>query len=49
MNELWQRACLGVTTVGPDRGPVDRVLQDVSEWLRVDRSAAVIRIEQEVE
>ena len=48
MHELWQRACLGIAAVGNDRRSMNGVLEDVIAWLRVDRTAALIRVEREV-
>ena len=47
-NEKWQRASLGVTTVGSDRRFVDGCLQQVVEWIRRNRFIEVIRVEQEL-
>ena len=46
-NDTWQRACLGIVSVGSEPGHVRRMLEEVSRWVRADRSVAVIRIEQE--
>lgn len=46
-SELWQRATLGLSAVGEDHGYVAGLLREVAEWLRADRAAAVIRIEEE--
>lgn len=47
-NEKWQRASLGVTTVGSDRRSVDGCLQQVVEWIRRNRFIELIRVEQEL-
>ena len=31
--ELWNSLVLGVAAVGPDRGPVERVLRDVADFV----------------
>ena len=45
---MFVRAAFGVTTVGPDRGSVERCLQHVVEWVRGHRLVQVIRVEQEI-
>ncbi|MBI3325027.1 MAG: DUF503 domain-containing protein [Candidatus Omnitrophica bacterium] len=47
-DEKWQRARLGVSTVGTDRRYVDGCLSQVVEWVRANRSAELIRFEQEL-
>ena len=47
-NEKWQRASLGVTTVGSDRRSIDGCLQQVIEWMRGNRFIELIRVEQEL-
>jgi uncharacterized protein YlxP (DUF503 family) len=47
MNELWQRACLGVAALGSDRRHVSGVLREVVEWIRMDRIVALIRADEE--
>jgi uncharacterized protein YlxP (DUF503 family) len=47
-NEKWQRACVGVATLGDDRRYVDGCLHHVVEWMRTQRSIALIRVEQEL-
>jgi len=47
-NEKWQRASLGVTTVGSDRRSIDGCLQQVVEWMRGNRFIELIRVEQEL-
>jgi uncharacterized protein YlxP (DUF503 family) len=46
-NELWQRACLGVVTVGSERAYVDGLLAEVLTWLKLAHGAVVIRVEHE--
>ena len=47
-NDLWQRALLGVVTVGSDHGYVSGCLSQVVEWMRDQRVAELIKIEQEM-
>lgn len=47
-NEKWQRASLGVATLGDDRRYVDGCLQQVVEWVRGNRFVELIRVEQEL-
>jgi len=46
-NEKWQRATVGISTVGEDRVSVDRLLQHVAEWMRMTPLIELIRVEQE--
>ena len=47
-DEKWQRAWLGVSTVGTDRRFVDSYLGQVVDWVRATRAAELIRVEQEL-
>ncbi len=47
-NEKWQRASLGMVTLGNGRRAVDRDLSYVTEWIRAHQDVDVIRIEQEL-
>ena len=46
-NEKWQRASLGVSTVGSDRHYVEGCLRQVVGWVETNRFVNVIRVEQE--
>jgi len=46
-NELWQRATIGIATVGDDRGHVQGVLRQVTEWMRTTRLVELIQVEEE--
>jgi len=46
-NDTWQRATLGVATVGDERHRVEGCLQQVAEWIRRNHLVSVIRLEQE--
>ena len=46
-NEMWQRATVGISTLGDTRACVDRLLNDVTEWLRATRLVELIRIEKD--
>ena len=45
--ELWQRATVGLSTVGESRTVVDRILDDVTEWIRSTRLVELIRVERD--
>ena len=47
-NDLWQRAMLGVVTVGSDHAYVNGCLSQVVEWMREQRQAELIKVEQEM-
>jgi len=47
-NEKWQRASLGIVTLSHARGEVEGLLQRVVEWMRGNRSIALIRVEREL-
>ncbi len=46
-DEKWQRATLGMSTVGEGRTYVQEVLKQVSEWLRTTHLVDVMRIDEE--
>lgn len=46
-NDTWQRATVGVSTVGEDRAYVAGLLDQVTAWLRGTRMVELIRVEQE--
>lgn len=46
-NELWQRATVGISTLSDSRAYVDRLLDEVTDWLRGTRLVELIRIEKE--
>lgn len=46
-NEKWQRATVGISTLGGDRAHVEGLLRGVMEWLRATRLVDVIRVEEE--
>ena len=45
-NEMWQRATLGISTVGEDRAYVEGLLRELTEWLRATRLVELIRVEE---
>ena len=45
-NEKWQRATMGISTLGDDRAHVEGLLRRVTEWLRATRLVELIRIEE---
>ena len=46
-NEKWQRAVVGITTLGDNRAYVEGLLRQVTEWLRSTRVVELIRVEEE--
>ena len=46
--EKWQRATLGIVTVGDDRRYVDGCLSHVDAWLHEQRGLVVLQVEQEL-
>jgi uncharacterized protein YlxP (DUF503 family) len=46
-NDTWQRAVLGVSTIGEDRPYLEGLLREVAEWMRNDRMIELIRITEE--
>lgn len=46
-NDLWQRATIGVSTVGENRAYTQARLREVAEWIRATRMADVIHIDEE--
>lgn len=46
-NELWQRAVLGLASVGEDRSSVEGMMREVLAWLRSSHLIAIVRIEEE--
>ena len=46
-NEMWQRATLGISTVGEDRAYVEGLLRELTEWLRATRLVELIRVEED--
>jgi uncharacterized protein YlxP (DUF503 family) len=45
-NEKWQRATVGISAIGDDRACVERLLRQVTEWLRMTHVAQLIRVEE---
>ena len=45
--EKWQRATLGISTLGDHRDHVDGVLDQVTDWLRMSHAIALIRVERD--
>ena len=46
-SEKWQRATIGVSTLGEDRPYIEGLLREVTEWLRMTRLVELIRVEEE--
>ncbi len=45
--EKWQRATLGVSTVGEDRTQVQGLLRHVTDWIRSTHLVELIQVEEE--
>lgn len=48
-DEKWQRAEVGIATVGDHRAHVEGVLQQVTGWLRRHHTVELVRVEQEIQ
>ena len=46
-NEKWQRATVGISTLGEDRAYVEGLLRQVTEWMRMTHLVELIRVEEE--
>ena len=46
-NETWQRATLGLSTVGEDHAYVRGLLSQVTNWIRATRLVELIRVDEE--
>jgi uncharacterized protein YlxP (DUF503 family) len=46
-NDTWQRATLGLSTVGDDRAYLEGLLRQIAEWFRATRQVDVLRIDEE--
>jgi uncharacterized protein YlxP (DUF503 family) len=46
-NVKWQRASLGMASLGSNRVEVERCFQQIVEWLHTNRFIDLIRVEQE--
>ena len=46
-NELWQRATIGISTLGSSRAYAEGLLRDVTAWIRATRLVELIGIEEE--
>ena len=46
-DEKWQRATIGVSTLGDERAYVEGVFREVTEWIRMTRLVELIRLEAE--
>ena len=45
-NDTWQRATVGISTIGDEQQYIQGILKHVIEWLRRDGLADLIRIEE---
>jgi uncharacterized protein YlxP (DUF503 family) len=46
-NDTWQRATLGLSTVGEDRACVQGLLSQATEWIRMTRLVELIQVDEE--
>ena len=46
-DEKWQRATVGISTVGESRRVIERLLDEVTEWMRMTPLVELIRVEKE--
>ena len=46
-DEKWQRATLGISTLGDDRPKIQGLLGQVTEWLRMTRLVELIQVEED--
>ena len=46
-NEMWQRATIGIATLGSSRGYAQSLLREVTAWIRTTRLVELIGIEEE--
>ena len=46
-SEKWQRATIGITTLGQSRPFVEGLLREVTDWLRATRLVDLIRVEHD--
>ena len=47
INDLWQRATVGIAAVGDDRTYLQAVLRQVTEWMRRAHAVELIQVEEE--
>ena len=45
--EKWQRATVGIAAIGQERALVQRVLQDVTQWVRLNGLVELISLEED--
>ena len=46
-NEMWQRATVGISTLGNSRAYTERLLREVTTWIRTTRLVELITVEEE--
>ena len=46
-NETWQRATVGISTVGNSRAYAEGLLREVMAWVRTTRLVELITVEEE--
>jgi len=46
-NETWQRATVGISTLGSSRAYTEGLLREVTAWIRASRLVELIAIEED--
>ena len=46
-NETWQRATVGISTLGSSRAYTEKLLREVTAWIRASRLVELIAIEED--
>ena len=46
-NETWQRATVGISTLGNSRAYTEKLLREVTAWIRASRLVELIAIEED--
>ena len=47
VNDKWQRATVGISALGQDRGYVEGLLREVTEWIRQTRLVNLVRVDEQ--
>jgi uncharacterized protein YlxP (DUF503 family) len=46
-NETWQRATIGISTIGERRAYTAKLLREVTDWIRTSRLVELIAVEED--
>jgi len=46
-NETWQRATIGISTLGNSRAYAEGLLREVTDWVRTTRLVELIAVEED--